>query len=121
MVFADHRHRPRISRTVAAAAFAVVVGGVGIEANAGIVRIAFAGFFFGGSLFGFFGGASFGFFGRTPFGFRGSHPSPVATGHDLPMMAACGDPRLLPHLRTVNRSPVELRPLEVSLLTLATA
>ena len=51
VVFSNHCHRTGVLGTVAAATFAVVIGGVWIEAGAGVARVAFAGFGFG--LFGF--------------------------------------------------------------------
>jgi hypothetical protein len=122
MVFAHHRHVAGVLRAVAAATCAVVIGGVGTETGAGVVGIAFAGFFFGSGFFGdqFFG---FGFFGREGFGFFsgpaldffGVYLSLAATSHDLTVMTTSGGPRLLSHLRTVNRGAMELGLLQASL------
>jgi hypothetical protein len=54
MVFADDGDRAGVVRAVAATTFAVVIRGGGIEARAGVIRIAFA--FFGGFFFGSFFG-----------------------------------------------------------------
>jgi len=53
VVFSDDGNRPGVLRPIAAAAFAVVVVGVGVEAGARVVGIAFGSFFgFGGFFFG---------------------------------------------------------------------
>jgi hypothetical protein len=110
VVFAHHRHVARVLRAVAAAAFAVVVVGGGIEASAGVVGIAFAGFFFFGGCFfdfGFFGdqGFRFGCFRLTALGCCGSHLGPMPARYHLSSMAGRG-PSLLPHLGMANRGPV---------------
>lgn len=64
MVFANHGHRSRVLGAVTAAASTVVVRGIRIEASAGVIRIAFASFFFG---FRFFSSCPFGFFGSCLF------------------------------------------------------
>ena len=103
MVGADDYHRPRVIGTVAAAAFAVVVGGVGIEAGAAVVGVAFARFhlFFGFFFFGFFPRSCF-FASAFP---RGVRPRPAPRffvpflGHDppqpLPFRFPVGFPRCL--------------------------
>ncbi len=47
MVVADDLNRTRVARAVAAAAFTVVVGRIGVETSAAVVGIAFTGFRFG--------------------------------------------------------------------------
>jgi hypothetical protein len=63
MVFADDGDRPRVLRPVTATAFAVIVGGVRIEAGAAVIGIAFGGFF------AFFGFERFPFTGFGPLRF----------------------------------------------------
>ncbi len=108
MVFADHRDQAGVLRAVAAAPFAVVVGGIWIEAGAGVVGIAFAGFFFDGGFFGFFAGQRFGCgcFRRPAFGLFGSNQGPMPVRCDLSAMSTGRGPSLLPHLGTANRGPV---------------
>jgi hypothetical protein len=66
MVFADDGDRARVIGTVPAAAFAVVIRGIGVEARSRVVRVAFAPFF--GDRFCFF---RFSFFGERELpGFR---------------------------------------------------
>jgi hypothetical protein len=62
MVFADDRHGPGVVGAVTAAAFAVVVGRVRIEAGATVVGVAFTRFRF----FGFGGFEFFSCFGSFP-------------------------------------------------------
>jgi hypothetical protein len=57
---------PGVVRTITAAAFTVVIGGIGIEAGPRVIGVAFRGFFFD---FGFFNG-----FGFTSRGFGDSLP-----------------------------------------------
>jgi hypothetical protein len=63
VVFSHDRDRAGVLGAVAAAAFAVVVRCVGIQTSAGVIGVAFGGFFFGFGFFRFFG---FGF-GLPPF------------------------------------------------------
>jgi len=103
VVGADDYHRPGVLGTVAAAAFAIVVGGVGIEAGAAVVGVAFARFRFSF----FFSVFFFGFFLRSCF-FASALPRPAPRffapflGHDPPQPPPfrfpVGFPRcLLPH------------------------
>jgi len=69
VIFADDRDRGGVLRPVAATTFAVIVGGVGIQAGAAVVRVAFGGFF------AFFRFALFPLFGFGLTGFRVGSPT----------------------------------------------
>ena len=99
MVYADHGHRARVLRSIAAATFAVVVRGVGIEAGAGVVGIAFAGFFFG-----LFGRPLFRCFGADLAHFRLMQASGCC-----PPTATLSHPGLPTDLGTANRRPLPAR------------
>jgi len=106
MVFPHHRHGSRVLGSVAAAPFAVVVGGIGIEAGAGVVGIAFAGFFFGRCFSaGFLGGKffSFDFFGRAASSRFRPHMHPVTARRRCLAAVSGGSPCPLAHLRTAHR------------------
>jgi hypothetical protein len=70
VIVADDRYGAGVTRAVAAASFAVIVGGIWVETGAAVAGIAFARFSFGG-FFGFCFFACFGSFTR-PLAYRDS-------------------------------------------------
>jgi hypothetical protein len=97
VVFPDDSDRPRVIRAVTTAAFTVVVGGIRVETGAGIVRVAFARFFFFHSCF--FDSRLFSFFGSQLSNF-GAMPAPSDQSRALTLTAS-NHPRVATHRHTM--------------------